>query len=283
MNLAASNIAWPQHDRDRAYVLLRSQGFNGLEIAPGLLFPASSDVFTPTELEVTTALAPIRSSGLELVSMQSLLFGVQGARLFGDATEQAIFKSGIIRATELAGRLGIPNLVLGSPTQRQIPAQMPLAQAHAIAQDVVGALGDVALREGARLGIEANPAVYGTNFLNTISDAANFVVNLGHPAVSLILDIGAMHINGDFDSIEDIVQRYGSYISHVHISEPNLSPAPASVNQAARVIAAMQATNYRGWFSIEMRCPDDDPLGAIKQSLHRLADAAAQTQRGLCA
>lgn len=275
MKLAVSNIAWAPAERDAAYAILRGAGITGLEIAPGLFFDGAADVFVPTEAEARAALDAMRAAGLELVSMQSLLFGVEGAALFEGEAGLDRLRAGMDRAITLAGRVGIPNLVFGSPRQRNIPDGMDRAAAEALAVEVFRRFGDAAARAGTRISVEPNPAAYGANFLNRVAEAEAFVRRVAHPAITLIVDVGAMHMNGDFDSIEAVAGRAAPLVSHVHISEPNLDPAPAGVDQAARVMTAMTGAGYRGWFSIEMKARPEPGLAALEVSVARLVAAAA--------
>ncbi|MGJ4925553.1 sugar phosphate isomerase/epimerase family protein [Bradyrhizobium sp. HKCCYLS2038] len=274
MKLAISNIAWSPEERAGAYASMRRHGVAGLEIAPGLFFAGAADPFEPDEAEAASVLAEVADAGRALVSMQSLLFGVQGAALFGDADAQARFIAGMHRAIALAGRFGIPNLVFGSPTQRVVPEGLASDAARDIAVGVFRSLGDAAAAAGTRLGVEFNPAVYGTNFLTTHDEVADFVAAVDHPAVTIILDLGALHMNGHFEDVEAIARRLARHVSHVHVSEPLLGPAPAQPEQAARAMRAMRAAGYDGWFSVEMKRPGDG-LAGVDAALERLTAAAA--------
>ena len=94
MEFAVSNIAWATSDRLAAYARLNAAGITRLEIAPGLFFPESADPFIPSEFELANAVEETSQYGLELVSMQSLLFGVAEADLFGDARGRLAFTRG---------------------------------------------------------------------------------------------------------------------------------------------------------------------------------------------
>lgn len=278
MKLAVSNIAWPAADREGAYAILRAAGIRGLEIAPGLMFDGAANPFDPTEAEAGPRIAAMREAGLELVSMQSLLFNVQGAALFEGDEALDRFRLGLRNAIGLAGRFSIPNLVFGSPRQRNIPDGMAPEAAERLALDVFRDLGDAAAKAGTRLAMESNPAAYGTNFLNTMAQAEAFVRRVNHPAITLMLDIGSMHMNGDFDQIEDVVSGAVDLISHVHVSEPDLAPAPADVAQAARAFSALNRAGYAGWCSIEMKSPVAAPLDNLSGSVDRLLAAAASAR-----
>ena len=276
MKLAISNIAWAPEDARAAYGLMRQAGFAGLEIAPGLAFAGEEDRVAPGEAAVRAFQADLAEFGLVPVSMQSLLFGVTGAQLFGSAEEQAALEQGLVRAIRLAERLGIPNLVFGSPGNRSYPPETPRADAWAHAAALFRRLGDVAQAAGTSLAVEPNPAAYGTNFLNTVAEAADFVVMVDHRAITLNFDMGALHMNGEIGEAQELYARARGKVSHIHISEPQLAPAPADAEALATMATGVLVQGYGGWFSIEMRAPADDRLATIASSLERTAQALSK-------
>jgi sugar phosphate isomerase/epimerase len=272
-----SNIAWSPAERLEAYAILAEAGITGLEIAPGLFFHAAEDPFVPEAAVAEAALAEAAEAGLTLVSMQSLLFGVTGAGLFDGPEARAAFITGMTRAIRLAGRFGIPNLVFGSPAQRRVPAGMAMADALHEGAAVFRQLGDLAAAEGTRITIEANPAAYGTNFCNTLDEAEAFAALVDHPAVALILDLGAMHMNAQFASVPARLPDLTPRLNHVHVSEPDLAPAPAYAAALVPVLRALRASGYAKAVSIEMkRTPEG--LAAVRGAAARLADAHHTTE-----
>lgn len=277
MRLAVSNIAWAPEERLEAYAILAAAGFTGLEIAPGLFFHAAADPFVPDTATAAAALAEIADAGLALVSMQSLLFGVAGAALFEGAEARAAFEAGMMRAIALAGRFGIPALVFGSPLQRRVPVGLAIADAVAEAAEVFRRLGDAAAAEGTRIGIEANPEAYGTNFCTTLDEALAFAARVDHPAIAPHLDLGAMHMNGDFATVPARLPDLAPALAHVHVSEPHLAPAPADAAALVPVLRGLSAAGYAGAVSIEMkRAPDG--LAAVRAAAASLAEARAQAE-----
>ncbi len=256
MILSVSNIAWTPEERMAAYHLMNKYGLTGLEIAPALFFHASEDPFNPDAAVAETAMAEIADRGLTLVSMQSLLFGVRGAALFGDEEERAAFETGMARAIDLAGRFGIPNIVFGSPKNRCIPDTMTKADAWAQARDTFHRLGDRAAASGTAIAIETNPAAYGTNFLTTLEETEAFVAFVDHSAVTLILDLGAMHMNGAYDSLGARMGALVPRLTHVHVSEPYLAPAPDPSTDLQPVLGSLRDAGYTRAVSIEMKRPE---------------------------
>ena len=277
MRLAVSNIAWSPADRLAAYRILQKAGITGLEIAPGLFFHTSPNPFAPGHAAARQALIEIEDAGLTLVSMQSMLFGVTGAALFEGPLPRRVFENAMVRSVELAGRFGIPNCVFGSPKQRCVPDGIAMDQAMAEAAAVFRRLGDRAQQAGTRIAIEANPARYGTNFLTTLGEAEAFVALVDHPAIVTILDLGAMHVNGEFDTAPDRIPTLMPHLNHVHVSEPDLAPAPASGTDLLPVLRTLQAQAYAKAVSIEMQAPRGG-LAEVEAAVERLVGAVQQAE-----
>jgi len=272
MRLAVSNIAWAPEERLEAYAILADAGVTGLEIAPGLFFHEAEDPFLPDTASARRARVEAADAGLSLVSMQSLLFGVTGAALFEGPEARAVFEGGMRRAIALAGRFGIPSLVFGSPLQRRVPEGLAMDEALAQAAEVFRRLADAAAAAETRIAIEANPAAYGTNFLNTLDAALGFVDLVDHPAVVPHLDLGAMHMNGDFASVPARLPDLAPRLSHVHVSEPDLAPAPADPEALVPVLRGLAGAGYARAVSIEMkRAPDG--LAALRRAVAGLVAA----------
>ena len=275
MKLAMSNIAWAPEQRLEAYAIMQGAGLTGLEIAPGLFFFDADDPFDPAPACMERALAEIAAFGLSLVSMQSLLFGVENASLFGSDQERANLRKGLERAIALAGRLAIPNIVFGSPGQRVVPDGMTMEQASEEAAALFRELGELCRKAQTCLAIEFNPAAYGTNFLTDFVTAHDFALKVDHPCVTLNFDVGAMHMNEQFDDLSACAEAQ-AMVSHVHISEPQLAPAPAQLEQAAAVMRAFDGAGYKQWYSIEMTRPVGDALATLRKCAGKLALAKAE-------
>ncbi|MEM7688940.1 MAG: sugar phosphate isomerase/epimerase family protein [Pseudomonadota bacterium] len=270
--LAMSNIAWAPDERLDAYRLMANAGLTSLEIAPGLFFHAADNPFVPDKSVADQAVREAEAFGLRLVSMQSLLFGVAGAALFEGHRARATLVEGMRRAIDLAGRFEIPNLVFGSPGQRNVPDTVAMDRARDEAAQVFHDLADYASKAGTRIAFEPNPAAYGTNFVNTLDEALAFIERVNHPALVPILDLGAMHMNGEFHEVPTRAPALASRLSHVHISEPNLDPAPARAVELAPVLSALGEAGYTRAVSIEMKRPEGG-LAEVEAALSRLIEA----------
>jgi sugar phosphate isomerase/epimerase len=277
--LAISNIAWRPQEREAVYAMLADTGVRGLEIAPGQAFANEPDPVAPSAGAIAALLRETGRRNLKLVSMQSLLFGLNEARLFGAEAQRERFEVGLARAVTLAGQLAIPNLVMGSPLNRVIPQAMSRAKAEDIALGVFRRIGDLCFKVKAKLALEPNPAAYGTNFLTTIGETLTFVRRLDHPAVGVNFDIGALHMNGERDSGAEWFAKAAAFVSHVHISEPNLAPAPRDEAELEGLARAILAQAYEGWFSIEMRAVGDENLTCVREAVTTCVRALAKAKQ----
>ena len=267
VRLAISNIAWEPGEREDVYALMAKNDVRGLEIAPSLTFFDETDPFNPSETAVSKFIQDIARYDLKLVSMQSILFGVKGANLFQEVGQRQRVEDGLLRAGRLAARLGIPNLVFGSPGNRAIPEMMTRSKAEQIAVDLFRRVGDKFIEAGIKLALEPNAAAYGTNFLNSVQETTDFLTKVNHPAICLNFDIGSLHMNDEFEEGVDLFLNAGGIVSHVHVSEPELIPAPQDATSFARLARGILASGYKGWFSIEMRNIGENNLKNVESRI----------------
>ena len=86
MRLSISNIAWDPAEDTEIAKLLKNYHINAIDIAPSKYF---SNFFTTGKSEIVAIKNYWLDHGIELVGMQSLLFGTQGLNIFGSPSVQA--------------------------------------------------------------------------------------------------------------------------------------------------------------------------------------------------
>lgn len=263
MRLSISNLAWdPQHDAQVAR-LLHGAALDAIEIAPTKYFSlALANQETPAAGQLAAVRTQWQERGVDIVAMQSLLFGTTGLNMFGPPAVQEAMLDHLARVLRIGAGLGARRLVFGSPKNRDREG-IDLGAATASGVDFFRRLGERASAAGCVVCLEANPAVYGCNFMTTTAEAAEMVRLTAHSAIRLQFDLGTVTANGE-DAAE-LLQRYHELIGHVHISEPGLKPLGSSAADHAGYGALL-----RRWLapdmsvSIEMLTPSsDDPLATI--------------------
>jgi D-psicose/D-tagatose/L-ribulose 3-epimerase len=255
MRLAISNIAWSADEQAGILATLPALGITGVEIAPTVLWPGW-DGATPAAAR--TLRDRLADQGFAVPALQSILFARPELQIFAD--DPAPLLAHIARVAALAGALGAPAMVFGSPRNRLRGALSPEAAMDA-AVPIFRALAAACHDAGTALAIEANPAQYGGDFLLRWPEAAELVARVAHPGVVLHLDTACTALAGD-----DPIAAAAAQPAHFHVSAANLAPVDETSPIDHRAIAAaLRAARYAGWVSIEMR-RTDTPLATIRRA-----------------
>jgi sugar phosphate isomerase/epimerase len=222
MRLGISNIAWENpHDID-VLQWIKDFGIHFLEVAPGKTF-VPNGVQDSVQIEDFCKL--VEEFDIKVFAFQALLFGEGELSLFVDNASRNRLKSKLVSIIELAGKVGVENLVFGSPaTRKTVHSGSPIEMA--IAREFFIEIALISGNQSTRFSIEPVPALFGSDFLTTTSDCHDFISSINKPALCVHLDTSAMMINN-----EDYGQLLPTIINdnyHIHISNPGLLPLTAS-------------------------------------------------------
>ncbi|WP_150465676.1 sugar phosphate isomerase/epimerase family protein [Francisella sp. SYW-2] len=257
MKLAISNIAW-NDSHQFYYSQMQKFGFTGLEIAPTKFSDNPYDNLAIAE-QVKNELLQYK---LSVVSMQSLLFGTDNLNLFKSKESRAELKNYLKKAIVYAEVIGCPVLVFGNPKNR-------IMQDSTIDYDIAISffkeLGDFAAKHNTCLCIEPNPTEYGTNFINSLSEADKLVNGVKSDGFAMIVDSSTMMINGN--SPKDILPVIEN-TKHIHISMPFLKPLNKEYESNKKwileFINTIKNSGFNEYVSIEMaNVSKDDVLESI--------------------
>ena len=80
-------------------------------------------------------------------------------------------------------------------------------------------IGNYAIVHHTCIGLEANPPIYQTNYINTTQQALDMISEVGSPGLKLNLDVGTMIANEEDVSL---LEGKAELVNHIHISEPFL-------------------------------------------------------------
>jgi len=265
MKLSISNIAWVAENDSVVYAMMKELGYGGLEIAPTRIFPDSP--YTKLQAAAEWRERMSREHGLCIPSMQSIWFG-RKENLFSSAEERSALAQYTKSSIDFAQAIGCKNLVFGCPKNRAVPEGMSCGDARGIAVDFFREMGEYALACGTVVGIEANPAIYGTNFINDTESALSLIEEVASDGIRLNLDVGTMVANGE--SL-DVLRGRLHLVNHVHVSEPYLKPIE---NRSLHkdLLAMLGEAKYAGYVSIEMG--KVDPLEEIRKAMTYVKDLA---------
>lgn len=262
MRLSISNIAWDAEEDAAVAALLARHAVDAVDVAPGKYFPRPQQA---TDVEVAEVRRWWASRGIEITGMQALLFGTTGLNVFGPADVQRAMLAHLDAVCRIGGGLGAKCLVFGSPKNRD-RAALDDSRVLDVACGFFSRLGDVAARHGVVVCLEPNPVAYGANFMTTSAETAAVVRAVGHPAIRMQLDIGALAMNGE--DIGEVVAAHGDLIAHIHASEPGLKTLGDGGSDHARAAAVLADGRVGKLVCIEMLAANDEPhLNAVERAL----------------
>lgn len=261
MKLSISNIAWDSSHDIEVYKLMKKYGFTGLEIAPTRISSQNPYAHTSEAEELAEELK--EAYDIEICSMQSILFG-RDEKIFESTRHRQIITDYLMKAINFAAAISCTNLVFGSPKNRNLPSEAD----YRSAVDFFKLLGDYALKKGTVMSIEANPSIYGTNFINYTLEAVKLVKEVDSEGFKVNLDFGTIIENKE--NIDEIVNDL-EYVNHIHISEPGL--LPLSLRDSHKKLAyLLKERLYEGFVSIEMKKSGEQSLLHIENAMSYVAE-----------
>ncbi len=242
MKVSISNIAWEAQYDENVYKLFQQNDIHGLEIAPTRVFPTEPYMKLKEGKEWSEKLK--LKYNLNISSMQSIWYG-RTENIFGSDEERQKLLAYTKKAIDFASVIACPNLVFGCPKNR-IKSDNVSEQ---IAIEFFKAIGDYAYSKGTVIGIEANPTIYNTNYINSTIEALQLIEKVNSKGFLLNLDVGTIIYNKeDIAILADKI----SLINHVHISEPQLVPIKQR-HLHNQINEILQNGEYNKFISIEMK------------------------------
>ncbi len=225
MNLSLSNIAYSDPFDEKIVEIAVELGIKSVEAAPLKSF-GSFENFDRKSVSLFTSF--LSQHGLKLRSFQALLFGTPELFIFGEAEGRNRLRKIIKSQIELAGSLGVSNLVYGSPSTRKFWDKTRL-EVESIAFDFFGELGEIAKSHDTAISIEPNPPVYGNEFLQSTIECLKFVQKVNSSGLKTHIDTSTMILNGEAPL--DFPPEIADFNVHIHISEPFLAPFGEKENE----------------------------------------------------
>lgn len=241
MKLSISNIGWVENNDQEVYDIMKKTGFSGLEIAPTRVFSETPYEKLGVALKWKDSL--LERYGFVIPSMQSIWYG-RTENIFASNEERQSLIDYTKKAIDFAEQIGCKNLVFGCPKNRNVPE----GKSPDVAMEFLKEIGDYSLLHNCVFAVEANPAIYNTNYLNNTLDALQLLEEINNEGVKLNLDVGTMVENGESVALLKGRERF---IHHVHISEPGLKP----IQQRAihgELADYLKDINYDGFVSVEV-------------------------------
>jgi D-psicose/D-tagatose/L-ribulose 3-epimerase len=262
VRISISNIAWETPHDEQVCEILQRHAVDAIDIAPGKYFPDFAAASTEHIARVRTWWS---ERGIDIIGMQSLLYGTQGLNLFSEREVQQRMLDHLQEVCRIGDGLNARRLVFGSPRNRD-RSGLSDEQAFEQATTFFQRLADVAQRYEVTICLEPNPECYGSNFMTSSMETAAVVEAVAHPAIRMQFDTGALSINDESPSM--ICGAFRSLIGHVHASEPQLLPVGNGATDHTACAAALQEFLSDAPVTIEMLTnTTDDPIAAVEASV----------------
>lgn len=248
MKISVSNIAWGKDNLDDFIHLIKKNDCDGIELAPSLIWdePVKSN-----RNERTRIRKKIKENNLDLVGFHSLLFTRPDLQFFKNEDTRLKTIEYLKKMIDLCSDLEGNQLIFGSPKNRSIFGKDYNKCFNQFLEDI-NEIADYCKKKGVIFCIEPLGENY-TDFIKSNKEGGEIVKKINNKYFKLHLDTKTF-----FYTKEDpmmIVDKYGEFLQHVHISDENLQQ-PGLINKIddhKSIINSLKKINYNKYVSIEMR------------------------------
>lgn len=264
LKLAVSNIGWNSSEEEGIKKILLEGGVGGIEVSPDRLFNKKLEFDDNKIIQYRNFW---RKSNIDLVSMQGILFSKDNLEIFKSEENRRGTIAYLKKIISVSEKLGVKVVMFGSPKNRKRNG-LTTEEADAIAIPSFRELAKCAYDRGMYFCIEHNPKEYGSDYVETASEALILAKKVNHPGFGINIDTGALVLSGD---TSETIISCGNYINHFHISQPYLSSVENIDENVHKYFAsALRKIKYKGWVSIEIersKDPRESNIERIKNSI----------------
>lgn len=156
------------------------------------------------------------------------------------------FLSGVLEKIQATGSHSLSGVIYG--TLGELPGRRPTAQDYDTIAETLKRVAKEAAEREIRIGIEPVNR-YETFLINTVDQALELMSRIDEDNVFLHLD--TYHMNIEEESFREAIQRAGSRLEYIHLSESHRgTPGTGTVDWDA-VFAGLAAIDFRGALTME--------------------------------
>lgn len=250
---------------DDAMKYVAEVGYDAIEIAPFTLANSVTDISATRRSEIK---AMAEKHGIDITGIHWVLIKPEG--LYINHTDASIRKQTsdyFVELTKFGSDIGGKYMIVGSPKQRNIMPGVSKQQAWDWALDTYRDAVKLAEDRGFTICFEPlAPAE--TDFINTASEAIEFVKEINSPAFQIILDVKAM--SSESKSIPEIIKDSKSHLAYFHANDANLKGPGFGDVDFKPIAAALKEVDYNGYVSVEVFSFEEGPQTIATKSLDYL-------------
>ncbi len=213
MILSACTAAFGMADLKTIIDTAAKIGYDAVEITAALHTPVDTTPQRRREVKGYLRDAGIACSGLHYIFDGTLRLLSQDAEMMRKSVAY------LNRVVDLAADFEAPTVIVGSGgITRNFEPGWDRPKSIACMQEVLHTVGDHAEEKGVVLAVEAINR-YETQFLNTMQEASEFVLQIDHPNVRTMAD--TYHMNIEEKDPADSVRKYGYLLQNLHLADSN--------------------------------------------------------------
>lgn len=213
MILSACTAAFGMADLKTIIDTAARIGYDAVEITAALHTPVDTTPQRRREVKDYLRDAGITCSGLHYIFDGTLRLLSQDAEMMRKSVDY------LNKVVDLAADFEAPTVIVGSGgITRNFEPGWDRPKSIACMQEVLHTVGDHAEEKGVVLAVEAINR-YETQFLNTMQEASEFVLQIDHPNVRTMAD--TYHMNIEEKDPADSVRKYGYLLQNLHLADSN--------------------------------------------------------------
>ncbi|MCH2601519.1 MAG: sugar phosphate isomerase/epimerase [Pedosphaera sp.] len=245
-------------------------GYDCLEIAPFTISNYVTDISAAERQRVKDLAA---QTGIEISGIHWVLVKAEGMHMtHTDANIREKTARYFVDLVDCCADFGGRSIIVGSPYQRNLMEGVSYEQAWEWATDVFK--DSVAHAAERNVVINFEPlAPSETNFVNTHTEAIQFVQQLESPNFKVILDVKAMCSMGK--PIPEIIRESAGEFGYFHANDENLKGPGFGDVDFKPIGAALKEVSYDGVVSVEVFKFDEGPEAIATESLRYLQETFA--------
>jgi sugar phosphate isomerase/epimerase len=265
MKFAICNEIFQGWNTDTVFEYTAKLGYEGIEIAPFTLANSVTDISAGERERLRNTAA---RNGIEIVGIHWVLVKPEGLYMnHPDNSKRERTANYFCALVDFCADLGGSKMIVGSPKQRNILPGVSLQQAGDWALETFQKAVIRAEDRGVTICFEPlGPAE--TNFINTATEAIQFVQRMKSSHFQIILDGKAM--SSEEKPIPQIIKESWPHFAHFHANDPNLKGPGFGALDYKPIAQALHSVGYRGFVSVEVFNFEDGPETIASKSLDYL-------------
>ena len=262
MRFATCNEQFEGWTFERVCRFVREAGYDGLELAPFTLAERITDLSPAQRRDLAGQAA---ASGIEIIGLHWLLAKTEGLHLTSpDPAVRRRTSEYLVALAQACHDLGGDVMVFGSPRQRALLPGVSLDEAYTLAADTLAAVVPSLTDLGVTMCMEPLGSAE-TDFINTCDDALRLVGMVAHPNFVLHLDVKAMC--SEATPPVELIRRHGREAGHFHANDANRRGPGFGEVDFVPIFAALRASGYDRWVSVEVFDYTPDPETITTKSI----------------